>query len=80
MQHYGTLEDFLFRETMYIYAKSPIEKLLQKNHKHALRTKDFNKNKDTSKNTVPTQDIISRPCPKVNSVRFDEPYGHIHHM
>ena len=80
MQPDGTLDHCPFRGPLYINAKAPIEQLLQNTHKHVSRLNDFNKSKDTSKNTVPTQDIISRPCPKVTSVRFDEPYDHIHHM
>ena len=32
------------------------------------------------KKTGPTQATISRPRTKVNSVQFDDPYDHIHHM
>ena len=44
---YGTLENGTFIGLLYIHAKSPIEKILQNNHKHVSRPKDFNKNKDT---------------------------------
>ena len=80
MRHNGTLENFPSRGPFYIHAKAPREQLLKKNHKHGSQTKDFNKNKYTSQNTGLTQDIISLTCPKVNSVCFDEPYDHIHHM
>ena len=80
MQHYGTLEPPPFRVPLYIHAKSPREKILQKNHKHGLRPKQLNKNKYTSKNKGPPQATIACPRPKLNSVRFDDPYDHIHHM
>ena len=35
--------------------------------------------KDTPQNTVPTKDKIARPCPKLSSVHFYDPYGHIQH-
>ena len=63
-----------------MHEKSPREQLLQNNHKHGSRPKEFNKNKDKSNNTGPLQYKISRPHPKMNSVRFDDPYDHIHHM
>ena len=47
--------------------------------KNVSRPKEFNKNKDSSKNTVPPQATIDCPCPKVNSVHFDDPYDHINH-
>ena len=34
----------------------------------------------TPQNTGLNQDKIAYPHPKVNSVRFDEPYDHINHM
>ena len=36
--------------------------------------------KNTSKNTGPPHATIDRPRPKVNSVQFDDPYDHIHHV
>ena len=80
MQHDGTLENFPFRGSLYIHAKAPREQLLQNNHKHGSRPKDFNKNKDTSKNKVPPQATIYLPLPKVKLVQFDDPYNHIRYM
>ena len=80
MQHGGTLENPPFRVTLYINAKAPIEQLLHKNHKHGSRSKDLKKIKYASKNTGLPQAKIARPCPKVKSVWFDDPYDHIHHM
>ena len=79
MQHDRTLDNFPFIGPLYIHAKAPIEQLLQNTHKHVSPLNDFNKNKDTSKNTSPPQAKISRSRPKVNLVRFDDPYEHIHH-
>ena len=80
IQHDGTLEYFPFRGPFCIHKNSPREQTLQNNHKPGSRLKEFNKNKDTSKNTGPPQATISRPFPKVNSVHFYDPYGHINHM
>ena len=80
MQHYGTLYKFPFIGQLCIHKKTPIEKILQKNHKHGSLPKDFNNNKDTSRNKDILQDKISCPCPKVNSVRFEDPYDHINPM
>ena len=41
MQHDGKLKK-TFREILYINEKAPIEQLLQNNHKHVSRPKDFN--------------------------------------
>ena len=65
---------------LYIHAKAPREQLLQKNYKHGLRPKDFNKNKDTPKITGSLQQTIPRTRPKINSVRFEDPYDYIYHM
>ena len=51
MQHDGTIEHFPFRGPLYIHAKAPRYQLFQNNHKHLSIPKEFNKNKDTSKNT-----------------------------
>ena len=80
MQHDGSLENFPFRGPLYIHAKVHREQLLQNNHKHGSRTKYFNKNKDTLKNTGSPQENISCHSTKVISVQFDYPYDHIHHM
>ena len=80
MQHDGTLENFPFTGTVYIHEKTPREQLLQNNHKHGSQPKDFNKNKDTSKNTCPPQATIACPFPKVNPDRFEDPYDHNNHM
>ena len=63
-----------------MHSKAPREQHLQNNHKHGSRPTDFNKNKDKSKNTGPPQEKIPRPCPKANSVQFEDPYDHIRHM
>ena len=63
-----------------MHEKSPREQQLQNNHKHGSRPKEFNRNKDKSNNTRPLQYKISLSRPKINSVRFDDPYEHIHHM
>ena len=80
MHHYVTLENPPFRETFYIHAKVPREKLPQNNQNTDQGKKDLNKNKGTYKNTYPPQATISLPRPKANSVRFDDPYGDINHM
>ena len=80
MKNYGTLENCPFRGPLYIHTKAHREKLLQNNHKHGSSSKDFNKNKDTSKNAGPRQATITCPRLKSNSVRFEDPYDHIHHM
>ena len=80
MQHDGTLENCPFRGPLYIHEKAPREQLLQKNHKHGSRPKDSNKNKYTFKNTGPPQATIPITIPKENSVHFEDPHDHIHHM
>ena len=55
--------------------KLSTEQLLQNNYKNGSRPKEFNKNTDTS-NTAPTQDTIALHQPRVNSVRFGDPYDH----
>ena len=80
MQYGRILENCPLRGSFYIHTKAPIKQLLQNNRKYGSRPKDFNKNKDTSKNIDPYQAKISRTRPKVNSFRFDDPYEHIHHM
>ena len=80
IQNDGTLENVSFRGPFYIHAKSPREQLLHNNHKHGSSTKDFNKYKYKYKNTGPTQSTIPFPHPKPNSVRYEDPYDHIHHM
>ena len=52
------------------------EQLLQKNYKNVSQPKDFNNNTDTS-NIDPPKATIARHLPKVNSVRFEDPYEHI---
>ena len=52
MQNDRTLKDFPFRGPLYIHEKAPREQILQNNHKHGSRRKDFNKNKDTLKTQV----------------------------
>ena len=52
MQNDRTLKDFPFRGPLYIHEKAPREQILQNNHKHGSRRKDFNKNKDTLKTKV----------------------------
>ena len=64
---------------MYIHAKAPRGQLLQNNHKHGSRTKDFNKAKINTKKGPP-QDTIARPRLKLNPARFGDPYDHVHHM
>ena len=59
--------------------KSSIEQLLQNNQKIGSQSKDFNKNTNTS-NTSPIQATIAHHRPKVNSVRFEDPYNHINPM
>ena len=56
---------------------APRKQLPQNNHKHGFPLKDFNENTDTSNNKSPPQAKIDRPRPKVNSVRFGDPYEHI---
>ena len=80
MQHYGTIENHPFRGPLYIHSNSPREKILNNNNKHGPSTKDINKNKDKSKKIGLTQEIITRPRPKSNSVLFGDPHDHIHHM
>ena len=80
MHNDGTLENPPFRVPLYIHAKATREKLLHNNHKHGLRPKEFNKNKYKSKKTGPPQEKFSLPCPKVNSVRYEDPYDLIHQM
>ena len=80
MQHDVILEYCPFRGPLYIHAKAPRVKFPQNNHKHGSRTNDFNKNKDTSKNIFPPQATIPCHCPKANSILFEDPYDHIHHM
>ena len=41
MQHYGVLEFPPFRGPLYMHEKSPREQLLQNNHKHGSRPKEF---------------------------------------
>ena len=52
-KHYGTIYNCPFRGPLYIHAKAPREHPPQKNHKHGSQTKEFYKNKDTSKHTGP---------------------------
>ena len=70
------IETCTFRGPFFINKKTAREKLLQNNHKNGSRPKEFNKNTDKS-NTDPPQDKISCHQPKVNSVRFEDPYEHI---
>ena len=79
MQNDVKLENFLFRGIFSIKKKSAIEKLLKNNHKNRTRPKYFNKNTDTSKKATPRAEI-SWHQPKLNSVRFEDPYYHTVHM
>ena len=42
--------------------------------------KDFKKSKDTPKKKFPPPAKIPLHRPKANSVRFEDPYDHIHHI
>ena len=76
MQHDGKIENFTLRGTLFIKKESIRKQLLQNNHKNWSQSKDFNKNTDIS-NTATPQDTFYRKKPKVNSVRFEDPYDHI---
>ena len=80
MQHYRALDNFSFGGPLYMHTKAPREQFLNNNHKHGSQPKEFNKNKYTSKKTGPPQAKMYFPCPKVNSVQFNDPYDHINHM
>ena len=73
MQHDRKLETRPFTVPFLIKKKSAILKPPQNNHKHGSRTKDFNKNTDTS-STSPPKAKIACHRPKVNSVRFKDPW------
>ena len=66
MKYDGPIENLLLRRPLYVHTKSPREQPLQNNHKHGSRPKEFNKNKNTSKNIGPPQATIPCPIPKAN--------------
>ena len=80
MKHDGTIFNCSFRGPFYIHSETTREQPLQNNHRLGSRPKEFYKSKDTSKNICPSQATIACHHPKVNSVRFDDPYDNIHHM
>ena len=80
MNYDGTLERCPFRGLLYINKNALREKLPYNNQKLGSRPKYFHKNKDRSKNTGPPQAKIPHPRPKANSVQFEDPYYHIHHI
>ena len=80
MQHFRKLDNFPFRVPFFIHENTPREQLIQNNHRHGSRPKEFNKNKDASKNKGPLQAKNACPITNVISVRFDDPYDHINPM
>ena len=79
MQHDGKIETCPFRRPFFTKKNEGREQLLHNNHKNGSRTKDFNKKSDTSNTSLP-QAIIACNKPKLNSVRFEDPYDHINPM
>ena len=79
MQHDVRLETWPFRVPLFIKKRSARYQLLQNNHQNLSRTKYFNKNTDAF-NAAPPQDSIVCHQPKVNAVRFEDPYEHINPM
>ena len=60
--------------------KSHLENNYSNQSQTWINDKGLQKEQRYIKNTVPPQEKISHPRPKVNSVSFDDPYDHIHHM
>ena len=79
MQHDGKLEHFPFGVPLFVNKNPARENLLHNNHRNLSIPKDFNKNTDTS-SSFPPKDTISCHKPKVNSVRFEDPYYQINHV
>ena len=79
MQYYGKLETRPFRDSLFIKKTSTREQSLQNNHKLESIPKYFNKIIDTSKSGPPKATLVINK-PKVNSVRFVDPYVHISTM
>ena len=76
MHNNGKLETRRFRGPSFINKKAPREKIIHNNNKHGKSTKDFKNNIDTSSSGSPRTKLF-RHKPKVNSVRFGDPYDHI---
>ena len=79
MKNDRKLETCHFRLPLFLNKKPVWEQLFQKNHKNGSWPKDFNRNTDTYNTSTP-QDTIYFHWPKVNSVRFEEPYEYINPM
>ena len=79
MQHDIKLETYPFIGPLFINKKESTEHILQNNHKHGSITKDLNRNIDTSI-SGPSKYTLVRHKPKVNLVRFFDPYDHINPM
>ena len=78
MHHDGKLETWPFMETLFINKNAAREQILQNNHKHGSRRKEFKKFMYKS-SAGPPKSTISHPIPKVNSI-LEGPYNHINTM